>query len=493
VPDTFRVLVVDNSETVTGMLSWLLGSAGYAVETAGDGVEGVRAALRIVPDIVVMSTRLPRLDGTQACRLLKAEAATRDVPVILLTSEEAGADRFHAVRAGADRCLLRDVSPEEALPAIRECLAGRTPRPEGGADPGVAPPDDIEILSRVNGVLEATLFEASLLNEIAHVGREVDDFEATARELFRLLREIASGAPAEAMGAVFSDGAYSEGVCVFPDDAGDPFQALVRQRTERLRDEAGVPFAPDRAVWTSIRGGFRGSGDVAPGSLVPRAVCVVRAGEMAKGVLAVYSGIGGAAPGGSETMEILLRQAFMVLENAWLYRQIARISVTDGLTGLTNVRHFLEQAQREHSRARRHNEPYSVLMMDIDHFKKINDVYGHPAGDTVLREMAAIFREAVRLTDLPARYGGEEFVVFLPRTRLPEAGVVGERIRAAVERKAFAAPSQMIRCTVSIGIADYLPGSEGTEKSVIGCADQALYSAKRGGRNRIVCRPAKDP
>ena len=213
---------------------------------------------------------------------------------------------------------------------------------------------------------------------------------------------------------------------------------------------------------------------------------------MVKGVIAVYSGVEGAVPVGAATKETLLRQAFMVLENAWLYRQIARISVTDGLTGLTNVRHFREQAQREHSRARRHNDPYAVLMIDIDHFKKINDVYGHSVGDTVLREMAAIFREEVRLTDLPARYGGEEFIVFLHRTRLPDAVIVGERIREAVERKVFAAPSPMLRCTVSVGIADYLPGTDGTEKTVIGRADQALYSAKHGGRNRVVCRPAKE-
>jgi len=213
---------------------------------------------------------------------------------------------------------------------------------------------------------------------------------------------------------------------------------------------------------------------------------------MVKGLMAVYSGIEVSALGGAATKETLLRQAFMVLENAWLYRQIARISVTDGLTGLTNVRHFREQVQREHSRARRHNDPYTILMMDIDHFKKINDVHGHPVGDTVLREMAAIFREGVRGTDLPARYGGEEFIVFLPRTRLPEAVIVGERIREAVERKAFAAPSPMLRCTVSVGIADYLPGTEGTEKTVIGRADEALYSAKRGGRNRVVCSPSKE-
>lgn len=489
VSEMFRVLLVDDSETVTEMLSWLLGSAGYAIETADDGVKGVRAAFRRVPDLVVMSTRLPRLDGIQACRLLKSEPATRNVPVILLTSEESGADRLHATRAGADRCLVRDASPEEVLPAVQECLEGKGPRPESGSESGGPPPDDMEILSRVNHVLEATLFEASLLNEIAHVGREVDNFETTARELFRLLREIA---PAEAMGAVFSDGVYSEGVSVFPDGAGDPLRAEIRQRTEKLRDEAGVPFAPDRVMWTGIQGGFRGPDVVAPGALAPRAVCTVRAGEMVKGLIAMYSEFDGASLGGTAAKETLLRQAFMVLENAWLYRQIARISVTDGLTGLMNVRHFRELAQREHSRACRHKDPYSILMMDIDHFKKINDVYGHPVGDIVLREIAVIFREAIRLTDIPARYGGEEFVVFLPRTRLPYAAVVGERIREAVERKVFAAPSPMIRCTVSIGVADHLPGTEGTEKTVVGRADQALYSAKHEGRNRVVCNAAKE-
>ncbi|HWS14653.1 MAG TPA: diguanylate cyclase [Candidatus Methylomirabilis sp.] len=488
-PDAFRILLVDDSETVTEMLSWLFGSAGYTVETAADGVKGLRSAFLRVPDLVVMATRMPRLDGIQACRLLKADPATRDVPVILLTSEEAGADRLHAARAGADRCLIRDASPEDALPAVRECLAGKAPRPEGGAVPGASPQDDIEILSRVNGLLEATLFEATLSNEVARVGREVDDFESTARVLFRLIREIA---PAEAMGAVFTDGVYSEGVSVVPDGSGDPFRAEVREMTERLRGEAGVPFAPDRVSWTGIQGGFRGSGGVVPGSLAPRAVCTVRAGEMAKGLLVIYSGTEGAGPAGGILKDTLLRQVFMALENAWLYRQIARISVTDGLTGLTNVRHFREQMQREHTRACRHNDPYTILMMDIDHFKKINDLYGHPVGDTVLREMAAILREAVRITDLPARYGGEEFIVFLSRTRLPEAAIVGDRLREAVERRLFAAPSPMIRCTVSVGIADYLPGTEGTENVVIERADQALYAAKRGGRNRVVSKPAKE-
>jgi diguanylate cyclase (GGDEF)-like protein len=212
---------------------------------------------------------------------------------------------------------------------------------------------------------------------------------------------------------------------------------------------------------------------------------------MVKGLLALYSGAGAPPTAGASHVEALLQHAFMVLENSWLYRQIARMSVTDGLTGLTNVRHFRETMRMEHARAKRHNDPYTILMVDIDHFKKVNDVYGHPVGDTVLRELGVVLRDIVRTTDLPARYGGEEFIVFLPQTRLPEAAIVGERLRKAVERKPFAAPSPLLRCTVSVGIADYLPGGEGNEREVIARADQALYEAKRGGRNRVVCYEAK--
>ena len=487
--DPYHLLLAEESETVSEMLSWYLGSAGFGVGTTTDGMAALRSAHHRVPDLVLMATRLPKLDGIQACRLLKTESATRDVPVILVTSEEAGAERVLAARAGADRCLPRDTSPEETLSAIRECLAGKPPRSARAVLPGGAVPDDLELLSRVNGVLGSALIDATLSNEISRVGREVDDFESSARALFRLIREIV---PAEAMGAVFTDGVFSEGVSVYSDGSDEPLRAAIRAATERLRSKAGVPFVPDRVVWTGISGGYRGTEGVAAGALETIAFCTVRAGEMVKGLLAVYSATGASGSAAGALNDLLLRQAFMVLENAWLYRQIARVSVTDGLTGLTNVRHFREQIQREHSLARRHKDPYTILMMDIDHFKMVNDVYGHPVGDIVLREMASVIRETVRATDLPARYGGEEFIVFLPHTRLPEAAIVGERFRVAVERKVFAAPSPTIRCSVSVGVADYLPGAEEEETRVIGRADHALYAAKRGGRNRVVCDAAKE-
>jgi diguanylate cyclase (GGDEF)-like protein len=176
------------------------------------------------------------------------------------------------------------------------------------------------------------------------------------------------------------------------------------------------------------------------------------------------------------------------MENAWLYRQIIRMSTTDGLTGLTNVRAFRESLKREHSRSARHRLRYSIVMMDIDHFKKINDVYGHPVGDAVLRELAVIIRESFRTTDLPARYGGEEFIILLPETSKRDAQVVADRLRQSVERKVFAAPSPSLHATISLGITDFDPESPLTEKEVIAIADEALYTSKREGRNRITIR-----
>lgn len=488
-PDPFRLLIADESDAVTEMLSWLFGSEGFESETAADGMAALRSVFSRNPDLVLMAARLPRLDGIHACRLMKADPGTRDIPVVLITSGDGGAESLFAARAGADRCLSRGASPMEALAAARECLEGRTPRPEEILPAGRSTPGDIELLSRVNAVLDAALSEATLAGEIDRVGRDVEDFESAARALFRVLRTIA---PASAMGVVFSDGVCTEGVSVFPDGSGDPFREKLRKKTVHLRAAAGVSFSPGRETWVEIPGGF-GVRNIDPMDvLASTASCCVRAGNLVKGILAVYFAPEEATAAGAVLTEPLLRQAFTVLESAWLYRQIARVSVTDGLTGLANVRQFREHMQREHSRARRHGEPYSVLMMDIDHFKKINDVYGHPAGDTVLREIAGIFRDTVRSTDFPARYGGEEFIVFLPQTRLPEAALVGERIRVSVERFVFAAPSPMIRCTVSVGIADYLPGGEGTERDVIGRADQALYAAKRAGRNQVKCDPAKE-
>jgi diguanylate cyclase (GGDEF)-like protein/PAS domain S-box-containing protein len=165
--------------------------------------------------------------------------------------------------------------------------------------------------------------------------------------------------------------------------------------------------------------------------------------------------------------------------------KLEQLSVTDELTGISNVRHFRSEHKKEHERVERYGGSYSIVFADVDHFKHYNDRNGHPAGDAVLREVGRILREHCRNTDLPARYGGEEFVVLCAGVGWEGATTLAERVRKAIESHAFAfAADQPLGCvSVSVGIASF-PEDGKTMAKVIESADQALYQSKHGGRNR---------
>ncbi len=166
-----------------------------------------------------------------------------------------------------------------------------------------------------------------------------------------------------------------------------------------------------------------------------------------------------------------------------------QMATTDGLTGLTNHRAFQEKADQEFERARRYPESISLLLFDIDHFKKINDSYGHPVGDAVLKKIGKLLNETVRTVDVAARYGGEEFVALLVNTDSKGASQMAERIRASIEKSKFLLNGQRIPVTVSVGFAVF-PEDAKEKSALIEMADQALYAAKDGGRNQ--CRAYKE-
>jgi diguanylate cyclase (GGDEF)-like protein len=166
------------------------------------------------------------------------------------------------------------------------------------------------------------------------------------------------------------------------------------------------------------------------------------------------------------------------------------MATTDGLTGLVNHRTFQERFVEMLARAERSAGKQALLLTDIDHFKKVNDSYGHPTGDVVLRGVAQVVRDCVRKIDLAARYGGEEFAIVLEGTDLAGARQLAERIRTEVQKQIFAAPEgkEPFSCTLSLGIAVY-PDDGRDAKALIAHADQALYHAKHNGRNRAVAWP----
>jgi diguanylate cyclase (GGDEF)-like protein len=157
----------------------------------------------------------------------------------------------------------------------------------------------------------------------------------------------------------------------------------------------------------------------------------------------------------------------------------------DGLTGLFNRRTFQEYLQRTFLRCRNLHEPLSVALIDVDHFKHVNDQWGHPAGDFVLKEIAALLKDSFRPTDLFARYGGEEFGLILPYTNKREAFTVSERTRSAIAAHKFVFQGNLIRVTISVGVAELAEEME-TPERLLDCSDKALYAAKQQGRNQTV-------
>jgi len=210
----------------------------------------------------------------------------------------------------------------------------------------------------------------------------------------------------------------------------------------------------------------------------------VRTNQSLTGVLVFAGKAAARIAGDSEVfLQTAAQQAKIVMENSRLFDKVKSLSIRDSLTGLFNHRHTIDQLASEFGRVGRYEGGVSLLMIDIDHFKSVNDELGHLMGDEVLRQVSAVLTQQLRKIDVVCRYGGEEFAILVPQTTGDRAWGAAEKLRRAVEDWNF--PGVPRPVTVSIGVADF-PQNGATRNELVKAADSALYAAKQAGRNRVL-------
>jgi diguanylate cyclase (GGDEF)-like protein len=474
-----KVLIADDSPLVLRMIEKLLSSAGFEVVTARDGIEAIEKTFETDVGAVILDVMMPRMNGYQACRLIKSEPTTKSLPVVILTSRDQVADRFWGHETGADYYITKDSDPQRILELVKNIMSNEQARPH--ARPAEAR-TSADILSRVNELLDRKLYEATILSEIGRVARSLVRFDETFSSVMSIVSRVVDFDLA-AMAFVEGDDLDVLMMLQRPlaPAAIDEAKSLVLDAIARER--GGVPFTHVQASLMAPRGGASGSEEK---TLAGFASFPIATNGQLGGLLALAGRA--VARTGEETTAFLgqlANLAYIVTQNSRLFDRVKNLSVRDGLTELYNHRHSIELLQNEFERVGRYEAGVSVLMLDIDHFKQVNDELGHPAGDMVLREVARVLRDTLRTVDSVGRYGGEEFVAILPHTRYDEARQTAERVRHAIEQNAFRVGERALRITVSLGVATYPSETVDSPNALIHEADKALYRAKQAGRNTV--------
>jgi two-component system, cell cycle response regulator len=475
-----KVLVADDSPLVLRLIEKMLSTAGLCVVTARDGLEAVEKAFAEDVSLVILDVMMPRMNGYQACRLLKSEPATREVPVVILTSKDQAGDRFWGLETGADYYITKDADPQKIVALVKDILDGdegaRAPRtPE-------AQRNSVDILSRVNELLDRKLYELTILSEIGRVSRSLVHFDETFTSLMGIVVRVVDFAVG-AWAFVEDEDLHVVIMLRRPMDPSAVEEAKARLLADIARHRGGAPFGRVQARLFAPGGAEAKAPEEA--SLEGFASFPVTRNSELAGLLAVGGRAAARIAGETELfMGQVANHAHIVLENSRLFDRIRNLSIRDSLTELFNHRHSLELLSNELHRVGRYEGGIGLLLIDIDHFKAVNDAHGHQAGDHVLREIARRFRDRLRAVDAVGRYGGEEFLVILPHTTAEDARQTAERLRQAVADQPFRAGGREIGVSVSIGVASY-PGTADNPDALVREADAALYRAKQAGRNRV--------
>ncbi len=450
-----RVLVVDDVLVNVKLMEAKLMAEYFDVLSATNAKDGIELALTKNPDIILLDVMMPDVDGYEACRLLKSNPKTQHIPVIMVTALDQRSDRIRGLEVGADDFLTKPV-------------------------------DDIALFARVKSLVRLKMVTDELRARYA-TGAEMGLISGN-------VEEVMEDTDSAEILVVEDKPLYAEKIVeTFSTNHNvrielDPDEALLAARSQDY-DLAIVSLSLENFDGLRLCSQLRAHDETRNLPIL----ILVDEEDMPRLVRGLEMGVNDYLARPIDRHELLARAKTQIKRKRYGdrlrndFQAGLEVAITDQLTGLYNRRYLSSHLDNLISKSVDNGRPISLLVIDIDHFKAVNDTYGHDVGDQVLKEFARRLSSNVRGIDMACRYGGEEFVVAMPETDVSFSYMVAERLRQEVAEIPFKVKTAEgeLYITISIGITDWEDQGDSVE-SLLKRADQALYKAKRDGRNRVV-------
>lgn len=486
---SLRVLIADDDSALLRTMAWVLREQGYDVVTTSDARRVIPLMEERSPDVLLLDVVFPGSDGTDILERIKSDDRWRDLPVLMLSSLPPEEAAVRTLGLGASDYVRKPFRIRELLARMQAQLRMRAILRSAH-----------ETLRETRAALSRVQEEAEHRRHLVDILHDVTD-ELSPDEIYHLLaRRVARALDLSHCSVILAREGQPPRVVATAFETGlrrDFVLDLSRYPELKTALQTGRPVHVENVMTSDLYADVRRAWTVEGTHVATRSVIAVPF-ALEPDQAGVFF-LRRSAPEPALTLadlefaDTVVRAAVAAVQRAQVLestkadnQRLAQLAQTDPLTKALNRRALADRLASEMERVRRYNTTISVLLIDLDHFKLINDTYGHLTGDDALVEVAALLQRVVRAVDVVARYGGEEFVVVLPETGPSGAAAFAERLRELIESQSFASARGVpVRLTTSIGVAAYPGFGVESVEDLFAAADQALYRAKTEGRNRV--------
>lgn len=447
------ILVVDDLLPNRRLLEAKLKSEYYDVISADSGIKALEMASESRPDVILLDVMMPEMDGFETCRRLKKNPRTAEIPVVMVTALSDAEDRVEGLTSGADDFLTKPINDLALFARIRSLVRLKSMT------------DELKLRDKTGAQIGSEAIEERVIDTTNARILIIDDDVVQAQQICLKLQEVDNMDV-----SIIADPATA----VKASEKND-FD-LIMVSTQLTADD-GLHLCMHLRSQERTRN-------------TPLLI-IIEEGNTDLLIKALDMGINDYLISPIDGNEVIARARIQVRRKRYQsalqenQKESLEMAVKDGLTRLYNRRYFDIHVERMLQSALETAKPLALMIIDMDHFKSVNDTHGHLSGDEILKQLAELITKNVRPTDLVARYGGEEFVVVMPNTTLNQSATVAERIRRVIEKTEFRIPVDpgILRKTLSIGLSMSAAGD--TVHSLMERADKGLYHVKKTGRNKV--------